>query len=441
MPEYFPSEHSMPDHSLSEHSTPEHLTPAQIERFALPGDSPDAERTRANAHLQTCGQCRAAFQKALSISAPALLARLKGDEEIPYRRQAQECLDDDIVIRYAAGTAKGVEIDLVEMHLEFCASCRVQIAELAARFKAMEIMDTTTLVVTKQAAAGPLAAEPLTAEPLTAGKELATAGKEPAAPLLSAAQKNQENKGTAGIAPLFGARLREGPAKPRLAWGLALGGGAITVACIALLHPGNRRQMPAPATSYRLISRSAQPALPLRNAPPYTDSAKPADSAEPAEQRIASLARKGGRIMGGPASKFIALFRPDGVRVNSLRPSFRWQAVPHAAAYELTCIPQEERAKDRRQKTEGSKQNTEGRRQKAVDKIAGVVVYTVAADAPDLRADVVWTIPATHPALHPATTYTWIVRALGADRSLLARSSTYEELFFRTPEADAGRAR
>ena len=123
---------------------------------------------------------------------------------------------------------------------------------------------------------------------------------------------------------------------------------------------------------------------------------------------LASLAKTSGQTMGGGGEEPIALYRPQGTFVASLRPAFAWKAVPLAAKYRLTCIPQNQNQDD------------------------APPPYIIPAKANASKPEFVWTIPTDAPALQPATTYTWTVQALDADENHLAGSSKQEELFFRT---------
>ena len=358
--------------------TQEHLTPEQIQRFALPTRAPDAERTRANAHIESCLQCRLAFEAALDPLAPALLNDLWHGRDA----EAEECLDAKIIARYAQGEAGSVEADIVEMHIETCESCRSEVAAQEAGYKRLAVAALQT------------------------AQTASLAAKQPA----------QEVKVAANALPAPVARRGAWPATPHFKWRLAFGGSALAAAACGVLlwlHPNSSRQPHSSSDA----GTTASNAIPLA---PKTGQTRRADSPNPAEQRLASLARRGGRTMGGMGAGTIALIAPDGVLVSSLRPTFRWKAVSRAAAYRLTCIPQI--GKDSRNK-DGIRGN------------AGVIPYTVPADAGAGGADVAWTIPATQPALQPAVKYTWIVQALDADNRQAARSSTHEVLFFLTPAA------
>ena len=383
----------------------EHLTTEQIERFALPPTAPDAERERANAHIASCKLCRDKFQQALPPFAFGFLT-----EEAD---AADAHLDAELVVRYAEGEADAVEREIVALHMEVCRECRFEVKALQSVHREMEE---------------------------EAGEK---AGEEAGAITEAQSESVNTNKGPLAA---WRARIRFWPEAPRLQWGLSYGGMALAGAGMLLLalQLPYFRQRPAPpqrnadaqseqtvrnlqdkltAARNELTQEKAARAAAEKIAKASKENPSDRNSAAPEEdrfiksgrvappQKMASLVRNKERTMGGSHEEYIALLRPNGVFVSSLRPTFAWKAAPKAGWYRVTVIPHYPKRDEK------------------------ALLYFAPAAARHAQENVVWKIPPGQEPLRPATEYAWTVEALDAQKKLLepnVNSSPNEEVYFRT---------
>ena len=357
-----------------------HLTQDQIERFALPATTPDAERTRANAHIQSCAQCQTAFAQALRPFTFPFLAE---------REAPEECLENEIMVRYVQRVTDAVEREIVEMHLETCVACRAEMEQLAAFYKAIENED---------------------AEP----------AREPDA--------------KPGRFAAFQARLSALREAPRLKTSFAMGGMLLAGAAAMLLvlwprsahiqQDAARQRLQAQA-ELRQAQTERQTTLQLlasakteKNNNPTQRFSTPADAPI---QELEPLRSHSATMSGGSEKDAVLLLSPQATKVGSLRPLLEWKLqrpLPKATKVELTLVDAQ---------TQESHVLTLGIE---TPKERALPIYSPDATAPHEMA-----IQVPDALLKPATKYRWSVAVKDASGTTIGGSSPNEETLFLTPSA------